>query len=198
MEDKEDQIRLIFTSDVFRNSTDQKQTETIRKIIESKEVPEERVFTLLNQAQKVAELDKLPYNIFAKVLLAGDLKGDDLLAVCNSSTILRDYCNKPLILPTNQEVSQYLFRQLIEKERPGYVYEGEPREVYKALTTRGITDFANLLTFIDKLNQQSFSMEYEISLPRTIQSLLYVESETGFGLLFNTLPWVDQSIPNLR
>jgi len=78
---------------------------------------------------------------------------------------------------------------LIEKERPGYVVsdQEQPREVYKDLTTKTIKDFTKLVVAIDRFNQEDYTMEEQVEPPKTIQALLYDDSDRQFALLFYNL-----------
>ena len=87
---------------------------------------------------------------------------------------------------------------MIEKERPGYVVsdQEQPREVYKDLTTKTIKDFTKLVAAIDRFNQEDYTMEEQVEPPKTIQALLYDDSDRQFELLFYHLT-IDKDNPNL-
>jgi hypothetical protein len=189
MADKVNLIKKILTSDRFRNSTAEQQQEIMKQILETKEVSQEELEQLYNDTYK-HQLEKLPYNLFTNIVLSGDIKGEDLLSLCNSSAVLREYCNRPVILETGQKISQYLFRQLIEKERPGYPVgdQEEPRTVYEKLTTKRFEDFSPLVQFIERLHDEEFLSDDEyLASPKNLQMLLYASGSDQWGLLFREL-----------
>jgi predicted transcriptional regulator len=152
-----------------------------------------RLIWLYNEAQGLSQLEALPYDVFVNVVLSGNLRGNELLDLCNSSPVLKEYCNRSVILPDGQKISQYLFRQLIQKENPGHVYEegDKPRKVYERLTTRTQYDFDKFLSLMVELRERGiFDFRYNAKnyyqYPKTLQMLLYCVHSHEYGLLFES------------
>ena len=215
MDEKINLVRSIFNSDGFRNGSEQQKVAIISQILQTGELSGKEVFRIYNEsrisnntsnntlnipneldASQATQLAKLPYDVFINVILAGDIRGEDLLSLCNSSKVLQDYCNRSLTLPNGQEVSQYLFRQLIEKTRPGYVVNDNdvPKNVYERLTSKTPEDFPALVGFLEQLQDHELLPDDEyLPAPRNIQTLLYNDQDQ-WGLLFRNLK-LDQRNP---
>jgi hypothetical protein len=201
MDEKLNLVRQIFDSDGFRNASQDQQRDIVKQVIATGEIAETDIEQLYNETLSNSSnhaLQNLPYDVFVNVILSGDIRGEDLLSLCGSSSKIKEYCNRDLVLPNGDKVSQYLFRQLIEKERPGYAIsdQEEPRRIYEKLTTKRLEDFFSLLSFLKGVEDKEWvDADHVIHVPKTIQSLLYYFEFNTWGLLFRTLKLDQNSIP---
>ena len=208
MEDQLNLVRSIFSSDGFRNADQDQQRVIIGQIIETRELSQEQIMKLYDESQDLSnlpglsntsnisvsqatQLANLPYDVFTNIILTGDIRGEDLLSLCNSSKVIQEYCKRALVLPTGQKVSQYLYRQLIEKERPGYLVgdQEQPRDVYQQLTTKRLEDLWTLLKFLEDVQDNEMDPDDNKKLipPRNLQMLLYNYTQDQWALLFRGL-----------
>src|ERR1039457_3942568 len=110
MEDQLNLVRSIFSSDGFRDSTQDQQRVIIGQIIETRELLQEQIMKLYDESQDLSnlhglsntsnisvsqaeQLQNLPYDVFTNIILTGDIRGEDLLSLCNSSKVIQEYCN---------------------------------------------------------------------------------------------------------
>jgi alpha-tubulin suppressor-like RCC1 family protein len=87
-------------------------------------------------------LEQFDYNTFLSFILAGDIKGKDLLALCNTSKKFQNYCNQGFEVENKDgDViridDQYLFRVLLAKMRTRPRFGKTPRETYIERTIGG-------------------------------------------------------------
>ena len=111
MEDKLNLIRQIFESPAFRDQTKEEQQVVVNQIISTGEVSAKEV-EYLYARMNTSWLEKLPYDLFLRFVLDSGLKGKDVINLCNSSSVLNDYCNRGLELQDGTVVDQYLFMKI--------------------------------------------------------------------------------------
>jgi len=72
-----------------------------------------------NGKQEIGELgylDTLPYSVFLNVVLTGQIRGRDLIKLCDSSPSISDQCNKAFkVEDSGKVISQYLFYLLLKE-----------------------------------------------------------------------------------
>lgn len=88
-------------------------------------------------------LETLPYDIFLSVVIEGNIAGNDLIRLCDSSRTLRDYCMRSKVIQ-GEEQSEFLFRRLLAKMgkkipstetlSPKEKVKMSPKEAYKYYT----------------------------------------------------------------
>jgi len=73
---------------------------------------------------KSTYFESLPYDIFLKIVETGDIRGQDLFNLCNTSSKLQLYCT---------DRNEYLFRRLLDKEgiSPKIYPHLSPKQAYK-------------------------------------------------------------------
>lgn len=125
-------------------------------------------------------LESLPYHVFLNLVLNGDLKGKDLINLCNSSPLINEKCNRSFIKETGETIPQFLFYNLLRKMNADIGLRENYRDVYKTYVdlNRG---FKKLQKRILKLRnvQKSFT-NFQTTWPFSIYDLLYDEND---GLL---------------
>src|SRR5579885_1013649 len=120
-------VRFILQSEKFHSQSLQEKQQVLNQIIATGEVSREDVLALINEEQQkqpsiqtsnqFSYLERVPYDVFVKIIDSGQIKGRDLVALCNSSPTLRNYCLKD--------------RQHIDKN--GRIYKTETQYVYRKL-----------------------------------------------------------------
>jgi len=200
MEDKLNLIRQIFESPAFRDQTKEEQQVVVNQIISTGEVSAKEV-EYLYARMNTSWLEKLPYDLFLRFVLDSGLKGKDVINLCNSSSVLNDYCNRGLELQDGTVVDQYLFRLLLQRDRPGIPYEDflpygevgenseDPRTTYKEVVIDRIDDHGKLVWLLHDLSEISwdFSSDYisntGINYPEHLENLLYRHHPEEYDLL---------------
>jgi len=143
-------VKTILRSPIFHSQSLEQRINILNQILVTGEVTREELSHLINEVQQQIQdenknpllndprfIERLDYNGFLNLVIRSDIKGKDLISLCNTSRKLNGYCNKALILPNGQIIDQYLFILLLNKMRvklfPGQI----PREVYKRKTIGG-------------------------------------------------------------
>ena len=173
-ENKSDVVKHILASDTFRNADDETKDEIINEIAATGELSKDDILHIRDNLNKldVSYLESLPYDVFVNVILAGNIRGKDIIRLCNASTKLNKYCHKDYRLKDGRILDQYLFRRLLEKE---FQYGDSedfkdyyPRELYEEFAIQNFRDLIYLLEDI-----LSVGSNKEIILPKTLKELLY-------------------------
>jgi alpha-tubulin suppressor-like RCC1 family protein len=140
-------VRQILTSPLFLTKTTLEQRAILEQVIETGEITREDVFYLINAVNDELTLQQdqdrvrvlltsLDYNTFLKLVLDNNIEGRQLIALCNTSRKINDYCNRSFQLLNNQGVpidkpqEQYLFRLLLDKMKVRIPFGKFPRNVY--------------------------------------------------------------------
>jgi len=141
-------VRQILTSPLFLTKTTLEQRAILEQVIKTGEITREDVFYLINavndeltlqqqdQDRVKVLLTSLDYNTFLKLVLDNNIEGQQLIALCNTSRKINDYCNRSFQLLNNQGVpidkpqDQYLFRLLLDKMKVRIPFGKFPRNVY--------------------------------------------------------------------
>jgi hypothetical protein len=179
-------VRQILRSPLFlAQSTDQKQI-TLDEILKTGEITRQEVFTLINEEMGLQEqskvdprvaqlLNSFDYNTFVKFILAGDIKGKDLISLCNTSQKFSDYCNRSFQLRNangdlvGQPQEQYLFRLLLNEMGISIFPEKTPKETYIGHTIGGkVISFGGYNTY----SQLGFHKDLS-GLPKNVQFVVY-------------------------
>jgi len=103
----------------------------------------QRAVTAQKQAYRPVKnydyLTNLPYDVFVKLVDTGQIKGRDLVSLCDSSVKLREMCMKDRQY-TNKDGSvyktdtQYIYRKLLADERIPVPPNTNPLDIYKLLS----------------------------------------------------------------
>jgi hypothetical protein len=88
-------------------------------------------------------------------------------------------------LPNGDSFNQYLFRLLMNRDRPGIVPGEYPRDTYKTFVIERRQDYNDLIELLDILHKisKNFLTDTNIEFPKTIEDLLYDVHQNQFGLL---------------
>jgi alpha-tubulin suppressor-like RCC1 family protein len=120
-------VRGILRSSRFHDLPPEEKTKTLEKILLTNEISKDDLSMLLNEIsegkkieQMLPILAKFDYNTFLNFIIRGEIKGKDLLNLCNSSKKFNDYCNRDFeVKDKDGKVirvdTQYLFRILLDK-----------------------------------------------------------------------------------
>jgi alpha-tubulin suppressor-like RCC1 family protein len=157
-------VRSILRSELFNVQSVEEKRKSLNQILETGEITQQELSDLIRENVKEQEkrinemlsildnfnrdemiiiLEKFNYNDFLNFVLKGDVKGKDLLALCNTSKKFQEYCNKGLEVKNNNGDivkfdNQYLFRLLLSKMKittiPNYK---TPKELYIEKTIGG-------------------------------------------------------------
>lgn len=85
-------------------------------------------------AHDINFLESLPYDILMSIIQSGNIKGKDLLSLCDTSPIISKHCNRDLVLPDGTVKTQYLFRKQLEDiDIKGMPWKTSPRQLYAEL-----------------------------------------------------------------
>jgi hypothetical protein len=188
IEDKIQLVRGILESDQFQNQPKQQQRITIDNIIATGEVSKDEVEQLYRKVN-ASMLEKLPYDLFIRFVVESDMEPDDVISLCSSSPLLNDYCNKGLTLHNGDVASKYLFRILLEKDRPGILIEGDPKELYANLVVKADSNYYGLIDLLDSIRNMGWTLLRAEILndpkikPITLEDLLYTTHQDQYGLL---------------
>jgi alpha-tubulin suppressor-like RCC1 family protein len=140
-----DLVRKIVRSQVFYDQTIEERKKTLEQILETRDITKDQLLNLINESVEQTEqkkikqmlpiLEKFDYNTFLRFIITGDIKGKDLLAVCNTSKKFNNYCNKDFEVRDFQgkiiEVkTQYLFRLLLGKMGIRLYPTKSPKDIY--------------------------------------------------------------------
>jgi len=141
-------VRQILSSRIFQNSSAEEQQnvivqiqeagislESIQQIQNELEDQQNQLNGLeprqsLDVANAAQYLQTLPYDVFVNIVIAGDIKGQNLINLCSTSPKFREYCNRELVLPNGQVLNKYLFRQLVADMGFELQPNDDPREFY--------------------------------------------------------------------
>jgi len=143
-------VKQILRSPVFlARSIDQQQI-ILDQIIETGEITPQELFVLINEAlqqqtanqQLSKNLESLPYDTFLNIIRQGDIKGTDLLYLCNTSTKLREYCNRSFQVKNKQgdviqTIPNYLFTSLLADKGIQLLPGQDAKEIYKQKVVGG-------------------------------------------------------------
>ena len=150
-----DLIRQILRSPLFLSQSLDEQQATLDQIISTGEITREEVFKLIsegaNKEQEIPneEIETISMNLenfdhqsFINFILRGNIKGKDLIALCNTSRKLNDYCNRsfqPLDrygVPYGEEQTEYLFRMLLDMNGTEVPVGKSPKQIYIDIVTK--------------------------------------------------------------
>lgn len=89
-------------------------------------------------------LETLPYDLFLKLVETGEIRGKDLINLCNTSTKLQLYCT---------DRNEALFRKLIKSEgiNPRAYPDLSARDLYRAVVIGGNVDIIDLNNIVTDL-----------------------------------------------
>lgn len=119
------------------NQLSAEQIQTAYRLILSSGITKEQITKILKEKDnRYSYLENLPYNVFLKIIDAGEIKGKDLIALCNSSPILNGYCNRDYVIKNQKTdqlvkiIPQYVFNKLLQKAGIRVLPKEIPRRVY--------------------------------------------------------------------
>lgn len=146
-QDRINKARDILRHEKFKTMSREKQTEIIESLISKgllrsdlriifQELQDERANHLLSRPN-ILRLEQLPYDLFRHVIETGDIKGADLMALCESSDKLNEYCHRSYEVQGVKK-PEYLFQRLLDKmgaskipqETNTSAYQEEPKKAY--------------------------------------------------------------------
>jgi len=134
-----DFVRMIITSSRFQAQSKTQQREVLEQIIATGEASRDDVVKIYNgnNNNDFAYLESLPYNVFLNVIINGDISGQSLINLCNTSNLINQQCNKPFkVEDTGETIPQYLFLLLLKKLGIDYdqirqrIPDLSPRDLY--------------------------------------------------------------------
>jgi hypothetical protein len=139
-------VGQILSSEKFESSSDEEQQtiisqiqsngislETIQQIqqLMEQEKKEKTEQAKIQRETKEAEyFSMMPYDVFLSIVRKGQINGQNLLNLCNASTKVKEYCDKPLILQNGQIITKNLFRILLNDLGIKVDVDEDPKEVY--------------------------------------------------------------------
>jgi hypothetical protein len=184
-------VRQIFQSEQFRKTPKDQQMKVIKEIVKTKEVTEGDVMKIYWQIN-ASMLEKLPYDLFINFVVSTGIKGKDVRSLCNSSPILNGYCNREFILQNDDVIPEYLFKLLLERDRPDIKnVSGYFRDAYKHIVIRRDSDYNKLVHLLSRLNKISLGLidssviDHVTEYPKILQNLLYDPDDNELGFLFD-------------
>jgi len=148
-------VRAILKTPYYQSQPKQIQQIILGQIVATGEITEDELNMLINEEKLTRQqvmsnnlvsrvnFESFDYNTFLNFIINGNIKGKDLIAICNSSKKLNDYCNnifQPVNgngIPTAPPQNQYLFRVLLNKMRVRIPIGKSPRQVYIDKTIGG-------------------------------------------------------------
>lgn len=102
--------QLSYLSDLKTENVSDKQLAELMEVMNQR-------FASNSIANQPSELDVLPYNAFEALVKQGEIRGRDLMFLCETSEVINGHCNRNLQeLRTGKLLRQYLFRTLLESE----------------------------------------------------------------------------------
>jgi hypothetical protein len=148
-------VRTILNSQQFQSKNVEEQQEVLNKILQTGEVTLAELLTLIKEENNNREqrldfsgfLNQLDYNTFVDFIQYGNIKGKDLINLCNSSKKLNEYCSRsfqPLNnqgMPYGEEQTEYLFRFLLEELNITIPKGISPKETYIKRVVRNFSHF---------------------------------------------------------
>jgi len=140
-------VRQILKSPIFLAQSLQEKQNTFDQIIATGEISEQDIFQIIQEEMAQQEqsqidqrlirvLNSFDYNAFLNFIVKRDLKGKDLISLCNTSKKFNEYCNRSFQLQNNQgqligeAQDQYLFRLLLSKMNIKVPNWRTPRQAY--------------------------------------------------------------------
>ena len=150
-----DLVRQILRSKIFLSSDINQQQLILNKILETGQITREDLVTLINQESIKQEsteqesdklrtfLNSLDYNTFITFVTTGNIRGQHLITLCDTSKKLNEYCNRSFQLRdvkgdlVGKTQSQYLFRLLLDKMNIPIGIGKTPRQTYIERTIGG-------------------------------------------------------------
>jgi hypothetical protein len=211
MEDRNAKLNLvrgILRSPLFQSKPLEEQQAILDQVTATGEVSRQDILELIQEEvqesgleqqstlsiKEITYLEKLPYNVFLKIIFAGNLEGKDLIGLCNSSRVLSDKCNRSFkIEGTAQEIPQYLFYLMliklglepsVERLNSGESY----REQYlKAIKNMPIHSLNRKFAIIAELSRYDPENEGVVVFPGNLFDLLYNQSDSTIGFLDRVL-----------
>jgi|SRR5579885_2322886 len=142
-EDKLNLVRQILRSPIFHSRSLQEKQQILNQIIATGEVSQQDVLNLIQEEQQRLQatnhysyLENLPYDVFIKLIDAGNINGRDLVNLCDTSKKLRNYCLKDRqytdrngrIYKTDTE---YVYRKFLEKSGLQILLDMTPSQSFK-------------------------------------------------------------------
>jgi hypothetical protein len=186
-QDKSGLLRQIITSPLFQSSNRQEQASMINQIIETGEVSKDDVMAIYNDINNIPYLEQLPYNVFLNVVINGGITGKELISLCNSSSKIKQQCNKPFKLEdTGETIPEYLFYLLLKHEDIDYDQVKlrrpnlSPRDVYFYYTVGDGVSYYRLDSKIAYMVDLFGNPDYT---PNNLFELLYSDDDNKLGFL---------------
>jgi hypothetical protein len=141
MEDRNAKLNLvkeILRSPLFQSKTLDEQQAVLDQIIATGEISRYEILELIQQEvqqpiinnsnlkpEEVNYLENLPYDIFLNIIYTGKLEGEDLIRLCNTSSVINEKCNRSFSLQGSnrrgtviaeiETIPQYMFYQLLKR-----------------------------------------------------------------------------------
>jgi hypothetical protein len=147
-----DLVRTILRSKTFLAQNTEQRTITLQKMVETGETTNEEILYLINEeierrqeenkeenkidGESIGFFNNIDYNTFLTIISAGNITGESLLTLCNSSKKLNEYCSRSFQLrdaqgdPVGPEQDEYLFRVLLAKLKVPILVGTSPRKTY--------------------------------------------------------------------
>jgi hypothetical protein len=136
--------------------------------------------------QDLTYLESLPYNVFMNLIMSGEIKGKDLISLCNSSPLINEKCNKAFIGKNGENVPQFIFYALLKKLGINLTGRNDYRNLYVKVMQN--LPFLTLQKKIELAFEQLDNLHYsEDVMPKNISDLLYFNLyvDANLGLIIS-------------
>jgi len=137
-ENKLNLVREILRSPLFQSKSLDEQQAVLDQIIATGEISRYEILELIQQEvqqpiinnsklkpEEVNYLENLPYDVFLNIIYTGKLEGEDLIRLCNTSSVINEKCNRSFSLQGSnrrgtviaeiETIPQYMFYQLLKR-----------------------------------------------------------------------------------
>jgi hypothetical protein len=194
-------VREIISSPAFQSYNTKQQREVLEQVIATGEVSTEIVMNIYNLSN-ISYLESLPYNVFMKIVLAGEIVDKDLIRLCNSSPILNSYCNKDFVRSDDVVLNKYLFRVLLAKMGIDVPVNVDARAYYKYFLNnwtvyKSLIDKLHRVVEIENTLYEGVEYSQRLNYPHDLYLLLYRSDQNSFGLLQHEINKQGFNIENL-
>jgi hypothetical protein len=126
---------MIVRSSLCYTKTIEQSSSLIDQVLEEEKEENEENKIKASPIGSYFHFEKFDYNTFLNFVIRGDIKGKDLLALCNVSKTFQEYSNRGFKIQNNDGTviridDQYLFRVLLAKMKVRFVLFKTPKQLY--------------------------------------------------------------------
>jgi alpha-tubulin suppressor-like RCC1 family protein len=188
-------VRQILRSPAFLAQSIEQKIATLDQIEATGEITRKEVSDLINEEKTNQDLVAIKeqlnspmvnYDLFQTIILSSNIRGKHLIALCNSSKKINEFCNRPFQLKNRQGVpvgppqEQYLFRLLLDQIRAKVPFGKTPREAYiERVVGVGVLVFGRGRNGTLGLKKSDIQPGGDISQPRLNKRLHNIVQATG-------------------